>query len=309
MKKKATLLIILGFSVLCVSAQTIEEWANMDDKKFQKTTKDVIHNTNELKKFARSNDELPKFEKIGLLSFSIFDAASFQRKDLYSYQSFALNQLGGIYLIDTLFHKTFWAMNETLNENHNLYLLLPDNYNDTEEKKKIYENTEIEISGLFKATASIEKKIRGGLVGDMKMDIPGLKRVGYASADPKVWRAVGKLAGDLGLDGFLIIENRLTTDKKGTYVTTIAFTLVGPNPVPYREDDAKKYAPIGPLKGYLEGVMLGSVRIEPPKAVQILTISDKKLAGIHLEGMDKLYARTLDFLLTDTKEAYSGILK
>lgn len=308
MKKRILAFMISTFSFFISVGQTLEDWANLDDKKFAKTVKEQTHNTHELKKFARSDEELPKLEKIGLLSFSIFDAASFQRKTLYSYESFALNELGGITLLDSLFHATFWPMNKVLKEKHNLYTLLPDNFNDTDEKKRIYKSTEFEPSKLFKATAAIEKKIRGGLVPDAKVDIPGLKRVAYANADPKIWRAVGKLAGELGLDAFLIIENHFTSDKKGTYLQAIGFTLVGPNTVPYREEDKKKYAPLGPLKGYLEGIMLGHIRIEPPKnAIKVITFEKKKFAGFHLDGIGKLYARAVDYLVTDTKQAYDKL--
>ena len=145
-------------------------------------------------------------------------------------------------------------------------------------------------------------------MGDVKVDIPGLKRVAYANADPKIWRAVGKLAGELDLDAFLIIENHFTSDKKGTYLQEIGFTLVGPNTVPYREEDKKKYAPLGPLKGYLEGIMLGHVRMEPPKgAIKTLSIYEKKFAGFHLEGIGKVYARALDYLVSQTKQAYDKL--
>lgn len=310
MKIRIVLSIFAALSLFLSQGQTIEDWANLDDKKFNKTAKDKIHNTHELKKFAKSNDELPKFEKIGLLTFSIFDAASFQRKSLYSYESFAMSETTGLYLVDTLFRSTILPMAKLLKEKHNIQLLMPDNYNDTQEKKDIYANTEFQLSKLWKAAAAVEKKIRGGLVGDTKVDIPGLKRVAYANADPKIWRAVGKLAGELELDAFLIIENHFMSDKKGTYLRTVSFTLVGPNPVPYREEDKKKYAPLGPLKGYLEGVMLGHVRMEPPKeAIKVISWVKKSFGGFHLEGIDKLYSRSMDNLISDTKDAYENLKK
>ncbi|NVJ85125.1 MAG: hypothetical protein HWE09_00815 [Cyclobacteriaceae bacterium] len=309
MKNITTLVIVALLTTLHLSAQTFEEWANLDDKKFEKTAAEVIHNTFEVKKFALSDEDLPKFEKIGLLSFSVFDPASFEKTNLYSYQSITMSQLGGIYLIDAIFKKTYFPMNDRVHQNHDVYILLPDNYNDTDQKKKIYEDTEFEISGLFKATAAAEKKIRGGLLPDVKVDIPGLKRVGYANADPKIWRAVGKLAGELDLDAFLIIENYFTSDKKGTYLTAVTMTLIGPNPVPYREENEKKFAPIGPLKGYLEGLVLGSIRMEPPKeAIKVITYTDG-MGGINIDGMDLFYSRMVDYLLTDTKEAFDEIRK
>ena len=69
------------------------------------------------------------------------------------------------------------------------------------------------------------------LLPDVKADNPGLTRVAYASADQKIWRAIGNLSEELDLDAFLNVENRFTSDLKGTYLQTVEFALIGTNTV------------------------------------------------------------------------------
>lgn len=306
MKKKTTLLILFLLPVLFLSAQTFEDWSHLDDKKFSKTAKEILHNTHEVKKFYQSNDELPKFRKIGLLCFSVFDPVMLNVKYNMAYST-GTSELTGIVLIDRLFDETFQPMTVVLKDKHDCALMLPDEYCDTPEKTSLYRTTEFELSNLFKATKKTEERIRSGMEPDLKVDIPGLKRIGYASADPKVWRAVGKLAGEFGLDGFLIIENLFNSDKKAAYLMSVRITLIGPNPVPYREENEKKFAPVGPIKGYLEGLVFGSVNMIPPKdPIQIFNYKTKEYG---IEGAGQLYARSLDFLMNETKNAYAELEK
>jgi len=306
MTNRAILFILFVFIVFFANAQSFEDWAHLDEKKFSKTAKEILHNTHEVKKFYQSNDELPRYKKIGLLSFSVFDPVMLNVKYNMAYST-GTSELTGVVLIDRLFEETFQSMTAVLKDKHDCMLMLPDQYCDTPEKTSLYRTTEFELSNLFKATKNTEERIRAGKEPDLRVDIKGLKRIGYASADPKVWRAVGKLAGELGLDGFLIVENLFNSDKKAAYLMSVRLTLIGPNPVPYREENEKKFAPVGPIKGYLEGLVLGSVNMVPPKdPIELFNYKSKEYG---LEGAGQLYARSIDFLMNDTKNAYAELEK
>ncbi|HSR39602.1 MAG TPA: hypothetical protein VLL95_11860, partial [Phnomibacter sp.] len=152
--------------------------------------------------------------------------------------------------------EAFPAMKEHLGKNQ-VELLMPSDYLNDETKKKLYKEVQFEMSGMFKFVESMQKKIRGSEKGDVKGAANDLQYISASNADPKVWRAVGKFAGDMGLDAVLVIETSLYYDGKTLSLDKIVASIIGPNTVPFDENDKKYYAPFGPLKGYLEGINYG----------------------------------------------------
>lgn len=74
--------------------------------------------------------------------------------------------------------------------------------------------------------------------------------------DIPIWRKAGELAGELGLDAFLIVENTMRYDGTNMLLSNIRMVLAGPNTVPRRESDSNYYVPFGPLEGYLEVLVM-----------------------------------------------------
>lgn len=303
--KKAVIALVLGvISFTGYSQKTVKGWSEMEDKKFFKKMIPGTGSGN-IKKFINRDDidnseQIPKLEKIGILGLSIFQP-TFSDKEPYSIITPYLTDAGSVFFSDMLYKDAVSLMKNAYAAN-GATLLTPDEYLDTEEEKKRYAEAQFEPSKLMAAVASISNRIRGGQADDVRAGLPGYKYLVGLEADAKMWREIGKFAAEIGLDAVLVIETQLGYDGKNLGLQKIRTFLVGPNPIPYRESDEKHYAPFGPLKGHLEGIVYGSlIGISPSGGQLLATLKKGSIKDSYFEGMDKVYARIAEELLKHSK--------
>ncbi len=305
MRKIFTLILITLLAAPGFSQKTVKEWAEADDKAFFKSS--LFGDSQHLiKKFADSPDEWPKLEKIGVLGFSMFQPTWGEVKvtnESWKITQHFLTDAGKEYVVDELYTGSYPGIMKYTSQ-ANIQLLMPYEYLDSPEKEKLYEETEFEISTIYKYVEKMQNHVRNS--GKSVKGCPdGYKYIGAANADPKLWRAIGKFAGDMELDALLVIETTVQIHKQSeVFLDKITVSVIGPNTVPYDEKDKKKYAPMGPLKGYLEGILYGWLEVTAPKGWLTLMEMDRgKVTATYFEGLDEIYGRIIAETLAQTNAA------
>ena len=262
--KKILLIALCLFSVSAFAQKTPTEWAELPDDKFHKKMRSGT-GFGFIVKIAASEEELPELERVGILSFTLYSPTYGQYQGSGAIFSPYLTEAGSLFYTDALYDPALPEMRKQF-EAHGITLLTPDQYLDTPEKQKLFDETEFEHSNMWKAVGAISSKIRASIVGDIKAQPEGMKYIYALNADAKVWREVGKFAGELDLDAVLVIESTIGFDGKQGTLQRIDATIVGPNTVPDRPENKNYYAPFGPVKGYLEGASMVLMEVRGPKA-------------------------------------------
>lgn len=306
MKKSfLSLLLIIGIVIVSSGQKTIREWSELDDKKFTKKWT-YLNTLNYLKTSVKkgwiSKDQIPEVKEIGILGITLFQPTFTDVKGvtvLNVYTPF-LTSAGSVTLIDELGKYIIPGMLEACKSN-GITLSSPENYLNSGEKQKTYDNYEWEPSKLMGATASIASFIRSPQT-QYDPEASWGKMVMMADSDIKTWRDIGSLSSQLDLDMMAVVEQTVFFDgkKKSSYLGPIKIVLIGPNPTP--KTDEVKYAPIGPLKGYIEGFIYGAVTVTPPEQYEISRIAEEEVDGSK-EKIDHLYFDDL----TSLNEIYSRI--
>ena len=172
---------------------------------------------------------------------------------------------------------------------NSIQILIPDEYCDTPEKKDLYEDTEFEASKMSQAVAKVASRIRSPLVPEEPAGYYG-KMVLMSNSDIKLWRDIGDFARKMEMDAMVIVEQTVYFDGSEIALGPVVMTIIGPNPTP--ETDDTSYAPMGPLKGYLEGFIYGAVTVTPPKSFLLgKVIKKKSIQWEDMDGLEVAYAR------------------
>jgi len=308
--KKIAITLLIGF--ICFhgfSQKTVKEWSELEDKKFFKKIQfsSTVHH---IKKLAKSPDEIPKLDKIGILGFSLIQP-TYRTVTGHSIISGALTETGSIFFADIMYDAALKSIKQEI-QNSPSSIIEPSEYLTDEVKTKLFNETIFEVSKSFKWTMEMSMRLRasGKRLSDVKGCPDELKYVVVSNADPKVWRAVGKLAGEMDLDAVLVIENTMGFDGKVLTLQKITTSLIGPNTVPYNEDSKKYYAPMGPLKGYLEGILYGGTEIVVPKGnLTVATFKKEKVTSMNFDGIGEVYSRLVIETLKRTQEKIADLTK
>lgn len=294
LKGTLTFLMILVVQ-LCFAQKTIKEWSETSDKSFNKKYQYVDHSgflKNSIKQKWLTPDQLPTIKEAGILSFVAIQP-TFTKNTPKSIYTKYLTSAGTGRLSDKLFPIVMAGM-KTSFEGKGISLKIPEEYCDSKEKQKLFNETEFESSKLMKASAAIASFIRSP---QMKDDPSGYKYkfVSMAHGDYKVSRAIGKFSKDMGMDLLVCYEQTIWFDGKKMALGPITISLIGPNPTP--QTDKTSYAPTGPLKGYMEGFVFASVTMAPPKAYELAVIKKKSIIWSDLDGLELIYKRISDHLI------------
>lgn len=288
------------------SQKTLAEWASQEEKTFNKNLQ-YSNNLFQLKtaigKGWVTPDAIRFPEKIGLLSYSMIQP-TFTDKDAVSIYTPFLTDTGVDNMLDYLFPETLAGIKAAVEEN-NLRGLIPEEYCDTPEKKNKYESTEFELSKLFKGVEKIQEKLRSTQnTGDAKGYVG--KFIVAANADPKVWRAVAAFAKEMGVDAMLVIGQTIYFDGNNVAMGPANITLIGVNPTP--ATNVTSWAPVGPIKGYLEGFVYGSVDVAAPP-IQLAAIKKKKVTFSDNAGLETAFNRIAGNLINYSKAELEKIKK
>lgn len=309
MKKNAITLLIGLICFSGFSQKTVKEWSELEDKKFFKKIQ-FSSQVHHIKKLAKSPDEIPKLDKIGILGFSLIQPR-YVTKTKTSIISGAVTEEGTKFFVDIMYGDALPSIKQKF-QNLPISIIEPSEYLTDEAKTELFNETVFEVSKSFNWTMKMSMRLRasGKRLSDVKGCPEELKYVVVSNADPKVWRAVGKLAGEMDLDAVLVIENTMGFDGKVLTLQKITTSIIGPNTVPYDEGSKKYYAPMGPLKGYLEGILYGGTEITVPKGNIILaTFKKEKVTSLHFDGIGEVYSRLVIETMKRTQEKIANLTK
>ena len=295
MKKRSifTLVAALLLSTTIYAQKTIQEWADMDDKQFSKGFQylnTLVHLKTSVNKGWIPADEVKVPQRIGLLSYSLIQPTATE-KTAYSIYTPYLTDAGTGYVLDALAVPAQTGVTSAF-KSKGLEVLTPDRYCNTPEKKKLFEETEFEMSGLLKFAAKLAENIRSRQGVDDPKGYVGKFIV--VPSDPKVYRAVGAFTKQMDLDGMILIEQTVNFDGKVLTLGIGTISLIGANPTP--ESEKVSYAPIGPLKGYIEGFVYGSVTYTP-KPFVLATFKKKDMKWNDINGLETVNRRIAEDLL------------
>ncbi|WP_346855211.1 hypothetical protein [uncultured Draconibacterium sp.] len=300
MKKIILIINLLAFCLLAYSQKTIQEWGQMEENKF---TKKFGFGTgiHYLKQDFKETGQFPKLENVGVLSYALFSPNPTQRNTSIV-SPMQITGQGSSFLVDQLFLKAEPGIRQGL-KSKSINYKTSEEYLDTDEKKDLFKNTEFKASNLAKASLKMASFFSGrDYSGDAKGTPDGYKYILQSTMDAKLWRAIGKFTGELEIDGLINVEQTIWWDGKDVALGPITMNLIIPNPFPYNEESW--YAPVGPLKGYLEGVILASVTVNPPNAYYLGELSKKK-TEFDFSELDVIYERIISSLIDYSKEEFS----
>lgn len=319
MKKTLLSLVLLaGVFIVSNGQKTLKEWSELEDKKFTKKW-NYVNTLNHLKTSVKkgwvTKEEIPEVSEIGILGLTLFqptftDVKGFQTLNIYTGY---LTDAGITHVIDEMGKHIIPGFGEGCRSG-GIEPLASDKYLDSDEKQKIFDAYEWEPSKLMGATAAIASFVRSP---QTKYDPKASwgKMVMMADSDVKTWRDIGKLAGQLDLDMMAVIEQTIFFNGKSKtgYLGPIKIVLIGPNPTP--ETDNVKYAPAGPLKGYLEGFVYSSVIVTPPNEYEVNRIEKIKIDGNKTDKMffpdlsplNKIYSRITAHVIDNMKSEIAAL--
>lgn len=302
MKKTILILNLFVISLLAYPQKTIQDWAQLDEKKFTKKFA-FASGMGFLKQDFKETGQFPKLENVGFLSYALFSPNPTQR-DASIISPMQITGSGTSFLVDQLFLKAEPGIRKGL-ASKSINYKTSEEYLDTDEKKELFKNTEFKASSLTKASMKMVSFFSGkDSRGDAKGKPDGYKYILQSSGDAKLWRAIGKFAGEIEIDGLINVEQTIWWDGKNVALGPIVMNLIIPNPFPYNEDSW--YAPVGPLKGYLEGVTLAFVTVNPPDAYHLGELSKKK-TELDFSELDVIYERIISSLIDYSKEEFSKL--
>lgn len=303
MKKTICLVVALLFAMnVSADHNTLSAWNEYNDKKFTKRLSfisNLQYTEKMFKKFKLTDEEIPKLKRVGVLGLSMYQPTAGYKAGNSIYTPY-FTEAGEIYFLDKLYTPTLQPMKEAFAE-QGIELLMPAEFLDTPQKRTMFENTEFEMSGLFKTIEALQSRIRAASTSPVKSSYEGTKFIGQIHADPKVWREVGKFAGDIGLDAVLVVETQMAHNGGAAILQSVNMTLAGPNSVPYNKEHENYYAPFGPLKGYLEGIIYGALTGTSPKGGMLFAAIHKgKVHDLRDQDVGVVYGRIAKQLLLET---------
>ncbi len=205
------------------------------------------------------NGQIPK--RIALVTFYVYDKP-FTEVKRYTTQEYAVGSSGvGLYEVE---HATTYTKNLTKDgaskvatdffvqckdslvktfSDRGVQLLLPDQFLDTPEKQKFYNDFEPEVSGIFKGILNKSENL-SAVAGGFRF-IPAELPMEY-----KFMQSMGELTKGLGVDAVLLVTNKSqVVGKKGYDFTELHLNLYGQNPVPKVEGG------IYPGRAYCTGLL------------------------------------------------------
>lgn len=305
--KTRILLIIMALIILPLqnlAQKSLKEWSEFPEKKWNKqlTFNSYLNN---LKRYVNTEDQKPKIKKVGLLTFYMFTPSPTQR-NINLLRPAQITHSGSDYIVDMLFYVGYPGLVSGF-EKKGISLLKIEEFLDTQEKMDLYHNTEFEPSALGKGTAKWAAKLSGrAWGGDARATPEGYKLITEANWDIKLMRTIGDFCKKVDIDAVLCVQHQISWDGEVLYWGPLTMSLIGPNPVPESEDDW--YAPMGPLKGYLEGFIYGAVIVQQ-KDFMFLGYTKKTGMELNFWDMHLVYDRSVQSLMDYVNKEIGKLVK
>ncbi len=290
-----TLGLIILFSAK-ISAQKIDEVGNMSQEQFEKKwTKAVqygVANTKWIKPMEDGSGTIPFLSKLGgvpkkiaLVNFYIYDPGSKQQSMTHIFTT-SISEKGGNMFANNFLADGLEGMKAAFAA-RGMEILLPEQYLDTEEKKKNYYEFNPEVSGFTKVMQSATNTNKGSAT-----DADNFHYMYISDGrDFKLSNSMGDaLCKILGVDAVLSVVTNCTTDGQYFGLNAVRMCLHGPNPM--KPVEGAKYGGVMG-KGYNAGQCYQCTNVDIVPGYLFLQKHPKK--GILYESY-KGYGRYLTLL-------------
>jgi hypothetical protein len=225
--------------------------------------------------------------RVGLVSFYLEDPGSATGSYYSAWREFAwLTQDGASHFAQSFHEQGIDALVKAF-AGHGMTVLTPQEYLDSDAKKKAYLDFEMKLSLVAKAALSFMKSLEKGAKGDVDQSATA---AGYrlfpahvAATDPAIAVSLEELRPQLGVDALLVVKNGTITEGREIRLRDLEVLLFGPNPV--TKEPGKKYIQ------FKEGQLYVDAKLQLSKPALVATFGkgkDAKIESESYEGYDTL---------------------
>ncbi|MDE0559502.1 hypothetical protein OU792_05845 [Algoriphagus sp. NF] len=303
-----SLLFYLSFSTFAHAQKSMQELAELNDKKWDKLVKSYKNNSTWIDQLQGllnedlvSEDNLPNPKKIGVLTMQIWDYSQTSSSTVAQTTVYTKNYLTpeGSNLVAETFLETMLPIFEDKFKAKGITLLEPDEYLTDAEKRKIYEEgpSRIDVSGLVKTFGAITSFLTNADKGEGSATASGYEfypiSVRTMATDFKAPATLGLLVEDLDLDAVLILSVGVSLIRNGRTLVLheIEAGIVGP----IDDDQSKEYKGrigAGIMNMYRDGLSYSSVILEvEPFEIAKINKSEGSIEDWQLDGLDVVSSR------------------
>ncbi|EAZ82022.1 hypothetical protein [Algoriphagus machipongonensis] len=301
-------LFFLGISSLGFAQKSLQEIAELNDKKWDKLVKNYRNYSNSIDQLQGllnvellAEENLPNPKKIGVLSMQVWDYSVTNSSKVAQTTVYQKNFLTpeGSNLVADHFLESILPIFQDQFQAKGIALVEPSEFLTDEEKRKIYEEggSRIETSGLVKTLGSITSFLYNSKMGEGSVAASGYEfypiSVVNMSTDFKAPATLGLLVEDLDLDAVLILSVGVSLVKNGRTMVLhkIEAAIVGP----IDDDQSKEYKGrigAGMMNMYRDGLNYSSVMLEvEPFEVAKINKSEGAIEEWQLDGLDVVSKR------------------
>ena len=311
---------LLVISNTVFAQKSIQDIAQMKDKKWEKLSKGKYHYRNELPQLeGLINTELLKEENtpnpknIGILTFQLWDETTWKSQKaggwVYYTKNF-LSENGSNIVSNKIMEKILPGIKAEY-KNAGINLLEPKEFIDNEEKRQVYANgaSQVELSGLVKFLSNgFFNRLQGERSGQGSVSADGYAfypvTAKLVSQDFKAPASIGKITEQLGIDASLLIAMKVSIEKGGKRLVFRGFEMAIVTSIDDEEDKEYK-GKIGAklMNLYRDGLTMSAMYFD----VEPITIADleKKTGNVeawYIDGIDQVAKRMTSDMLYGLKK-------
>jgi hypothetical protein len=303
-----SLLFYLSFSTFVQAQKSLQEIAELNDKKWDKLVKNHKNYSTSIEQLQGllneellAEENLPNPKKIGVLSMQVWDYSETTSAKVAQTTIYQKNFLTpeGSNLVADHFLETILPIFQDQLQAKGIALVEPKDFLTDDEKRKFYEEggSRIETSGLVKTMGSIMSFLYNGDIGEGSVAASGYEfypiSVRTMATDFKAPATLGLLVEDLDLDAVLILSVGVSLIRNGRTLVLheIEAGIVGP----IDDDQSKEYKGrigAGIMNMYRDGLSYSSVILEvEPFEIAKINKSEGSIEDWQLDGLDVVSSR------------------
>ena len=295
-------------TVSAVAQKTLQELADLDDKKFGKLTyvatgSEIVTTYSEIlkaKKMEVPDNLAPDLKRVGLVTYFLVDE-SIISASAKGWSADYLTPEGSKTFVQDFYDRSFADMKLAFAD-QGIALLLPEEFITNEAQQDAYNNTVVEVSKLGKVALAMQKHLYK--TSDQSAAVPpGFRLIAEllstGGADMKALDGAGNLATGLGLDAILAVQITLQLDGNKLYYVSTEMAMHCPNPLP--PDPNKNW-----IGKYYYGYHLAVARIAGKEPILIAKVHKKSVEDKQLEGYGTVHQRLTQYLLQQATTAFDS---
>lgn len=303
------ILLFFCFSTLVSAQKSLQDIAELNDKKWDKLVKSYKNNSTWIDQLQGllneellAEENLPNPKKMGVLTLQVWDKSVTNKGKVANTTVYTRNYLtpqGGNVIADK-FLETMLPIFEDHFEAKGIALVEPKEFLTDDDKKMIYQEgvNKIEVSGLVKSLLSIntflsntDKEVEGAAAASGYEFYPVSASI--MSSDFKSPASLGLIVEDLGLDAVLVLTVNVSLVRNGR--TLVLHGLEAGIVGPIDDDQSKEYKGrigAGMMNMYRDGISFSTVNFETePFEIAKINKSEGTIEGWELDGLDVVSER------------------